>query len=112
LGENTSANPQELLMAALNACITVGYVAGAAVNGIALSRLEIETTGRLDLRGFLGLDPKIKPGYESLQYVVRIAGNGTAEQFKEIHENVMKTSPNYFNLSQPVKLDAKLEIES
>ena len=66
LGENTSANPQELLMAALNACITVGYVPGAAVNGITLSKLEIETTGRLDLRGFLGLDPKIKPGYESL----------------------------------------------
>src|SRR5918998_1741633 len=112
LGENTSTNPQELLMAALNACITVGYVAGAAVNGIILSRLEIETTGRLDLRGFLGLHPKIKPGYESLQYVVRIAGNGTPEQFKEIHENVMKTSPNYFNLSQPVKLNAKLEVEN
>jgi hypothetical protein len=44
--------------------------------------------------------------------VVRIAGNGTPEQFKEIHDNVMKTSPNYFNLSQPVKLDAKLEIEN
>jgi uncharacterized OsmC-like protein len=112
LGENTSANPQELLMAALNACITVGYVAGAAVNGISLSRLEIETTGRLDLRGFLGLDPKIKPGYESLQYVVRIAGNGTPEQFKEIHENVIKTSPNYFNVSQPVPIDAKLQVEN
>jgi uncharacterized OsmC-like protein len=112
LGENTSANPQELLMAALNACITVGYVAGAAVNGITLSRLEIETTGRLDLRGFLGLDSKIKPGYETLQYVVRIAGNGTPQQFEQIHENVMKTSPNYFNLSQPVKLDAKLEVEN
>ena len=112
LGENTSANPQELLMAALNACITVGYVAGAAVNGITLSRLEIETTGRLDLRGFLGLDSKIKPGYETLQYVVRIAGNGTPQQFKQIHENVMKTSPNYFNLSHPVKLDAKLEVEN
>ncbi|MEX0804370.1 MAG: OsmC family protein [Candidatus Binatia bacterium] len=112
LGENTSANPQELLMAALNACITVGYVAGAAVNGITLSKLEIETTGRLDLRGFLGLDANIKPGYESIQYVVRIAGNATPEQFKEIHENVIKTSPNYFNVSQPVRIDAKLQVES
>jgi len=111
LGENTSPNPQELLMAALNACISVGYVAGAAVNGITLSKLEIETTGRLDLRGFLGLDPNIKPGYESLQYVVRIAGNGRPEQFNEIHENVMKTSPNYFNLSEPVKLEGKLELD-
>src|SRR5688500_853731 len=112
LGENTSANPQELLMAALNACITVGYVAGAAVNGITLTKLEIETTGQLDLRGFLGIDPRVKAGYESLQYVVHIAGNGTPEQFREIHENVIKTSPNYFNVSQPVRLDAKLEVES
>src|SRR5512134_3112234 len=100
LGENTAANPQELLMAALNACISVGYVAGAAVNGITLSKLEIETVGQLDLRGFLGIDPDVKPGYESIQYVVRIAGNGTAEQFRAIHENVIKTSPNYFNVSR------------
>ncbi len=111
LGENSAANPQELLMAGLNACICVGYVAGAAVHGITLSKLEIETNGQLDLRGFLGIDPSIKPGYESLQYVVRIAGNGTPEQFREIHENVMKTSPNYFNLSRPVRLDAKLQVE-
>jgi uncharacterized OsmC-like protein len=112
LGENTAANPQELLMAALNACITVGYVAGAAMNGITLSKLEIETTGQLDLRGFLGIDPNIKPGYESLKYVVRIAGNGTPEQFRQIHENVIKTSPNYFNVSQPIRLDAQLKVES
>jgi uncharacterized OsmC-like protein len=112
LGENTSPNPQELLMAALNACITVGYVAGAAVNGITLSKLEIETVGQLDLRGFLGIDPAVKPGYESIQYVVRIAGNGTPEQFREIHENVIKTSPNYFNVSRPVRLEAALKVES
>jgi uncharacterized OsmC-like protein len=111
LGENTAANPQELLMAALNACISVGYVAGAAVNGITLSKLEIETTGQLDLRGFLGLDPNIKPGYESIQYTVRISGNGTAEQFRQIHEDVMRTSPNYLNVSQPVRLDGQLVVE-
>jgi uncharacterized OsmC-like protein len=112
LGENTSPNPQELLMAALNACITVGYVAGAAVNGITLSKLEIETTGQLDLRGFLGIDPNVKPGYESIQYVGHIAGNGTPEQFREIHENVIKTSPNYFNVSRPIRLDAALKVEN
>jgi uncharacterized OsmC-like protein len=112
LGENTAANPQELLMAALNACITVGYVAGAAVKGITLSKLEIETSGELDLRGFLGVEPNVKPGYESIQYVVRIKGNGTPEQLREIHENVMKTSPNFFNLSRPVRLDPELQVES
>jgi uncharacterized OsmC-like protein len=112
LGENTAPNPQEYLMTALNACIMVGYVAGAAVNGITLSKVEIETSGQLDLRGFLGLDANVKPGYESIQYVVRIKGNGTQEKFKEIHENVMKTSPNYFNVSQPVRLDGQLVVET
>jgi hypothetical protein len=55
-----------------------------------LSKVEIETSGQLDLRGFLGIDPNVKPGYDSIQYVVRIKGNGTAEQFQQIHQNVMK----------------------
>lgn len=111
LGRNAAPNPQELLMAALNACITVGYVAGAAARGITLDKLEIETAGALDLRGFLGIDASVRPGYEAIRYVVHIKGNGTPEQFQEIHETVIKTSPNYFNITQPVRLDARLTIE-
>ena len=111
LGRNTAPNPQELLMAALNACITVGYVAGAAVRGIDLDKVEVETSGELDLRGFLGIDPAVKPGYDTLRYVVRIRGNGTPEQFQEIHESVVKTSPNYFNISRPVTVAARLVVE-
>jgi uncharacterized OsmC-like protein len=111
LGRNTAPNPQELLMTALNACITVGYVAGASMKGIALEKVEIETSGALDLRGFLGIDPSVLPGYDAIQYVVRIKGDGTPEQFQEIHETVARTSPNYFNLSRPVRLDARLEVE-
>jgi uncharacterized OsmC-like protein len=111
LGENTAPNPQEMLMAALNACVMVGYVAGAAVRGIRLDKVEIETTGELDLRGFLGIADDVVPGYESIQYTVRIKGDGTAEQFREIHDTVIKTSPNYFNISKPVRIDADLVVE-
>jgi uncharacterized OsmC-like protein len=45
-GSNRFANPQEHLLAALNACMTVGYVAQCAVRGITLEKLEIETDGR------------------------------------------------------------------
>ena len=110
LGRNTAPNPQELLMSAVNACMTVGYVAGAALRGITLDRLEIETTGELDLRGFLGLDDGVPPGYEAIDYVVRVAGNGTPEQFEEIHRTVIKTSPNYFNLARPIRLNGKLSL--
>ena len=110
LGENTAPNPQEYLMTALNACVMVGYVAGAAIRGIRLESLELVTEGALDLRGFLGIDPAVKPGYDRIRYTVRIKGNGTAEQFREIHETVLKTSPNYFNVTQPVAIDADLVV--
>lgn len=110
-GNDTQPNPQEYLLAALNACMTVGYVAGATLMGIELESLEIDTTGDIDLRGFLGVDPSVKPGYESLNYSVRIKGNGTPEQFEQLHQIVMKTSPNRFNLSQPVRLNAKLIVK-
>jgi len=110
-GSNRFANPQEYLIAALNACMTVGYVAQCAVHRITLESLVIETEGEIDLRGFLGIDPTVANGYESLRYKVRIKGDGTKEQFAKIHDAVMATSPNFYNLSQPVALKPTLVVE-
>ena len=110
LGTDSAPNPQELLMAAFNACIMVGYVAGAATKGVRLDSVEIRTRGTLDLRGFLGLSDQVAPGYEAIDYDVRIRGDGTAEQFEEIHQTVMKTSPNYFNFSRPIRMNGSLHI--
>ena len=109
-GSNQFANPQEHLLAALNACMMVGYVAQCAVHGITLESVEIETDGEIDLRGFLGIDPTVRPGYENLNYVVRIKGSGTKEQFAEIHKAVMATSPNFYNVSRPVTLEPTLVV--
>ncbi len=110
-GTNQFANPQEHLMAALNACMIVGYSAACAHEGIELEELRIETEGDIDLRGFLGIDPTVKPGYDQLRYTVHIKGNGTPEQFEKIHRTVMATSPNYFNISTAIPLKARLVVK-
>lgn len=110
LGSDTAPNPQELLIAAVNACMLVGYVAGAAVEGIELESVSIVTSGELDLRGFLDLEEGVPAGCESLDYTVQIRGDGTAEQFEAIHAHVQKTSPNYFHLTRAVAMNAKLEV--
>ena len=110
-GSDRFANPQEHLIAALNACMMVGYVAQCAVRGIALESLAIETDGEIDLRGFLGLDPSVPPGYENLSYTVRVKGDGTKQQFAEVHNAVMATSPNFYNMSRPVALKPTLVVE-
>ena len=89
----------------------VGYVAQCAVRGITLKRLEIETDGEIDLRGFLGIDPAVPPGYERLSYKVRVKGSGTKEEFAEVHKAVMATSPNFYNVSRPVALEPILVVE-
>jgi hypothetical protein len=90
--------------------MTVGYVAQCAVRGITLESLAIETDGALDLRGFLGI-AAVPPGYKELSYTVRIKGSGTKEQFAEIHNAVMATSPNFYNLSHAVALKPALIVE-
>ncbi|WP_017326923.1 OsmC family protein [Synechococcus sp. PCC 7336] len=110
-GTNQFPNPQEYLMGALNACMMVGYVAACALNGIQLEKLEIETEGDIDLRGFLAIDPNVIPGYDTISYTVRIQGDGTPEQFADIHRFVQKTSPNFYNIANAIQLNSKLVVE-
>src|SRR4051812_1417151 len=75
VGGNTAPNPQEVLLTSLNSCMLVGYVAGATLHGVTLESLSIESEGQLDMRGFLGLDANVKPGYDEIRYTVRIKGD-------------------------------------
>ena len=106
-GDDKSANPQEYLLGALNACMIIGYATGAAVRGITLTKLEIESTGELDMRGLLGIDES-NPGYEKVRSVVRIDGDGTPEQYREIHETVLRTSPAFCSVVKPIHVDSEL----
>ena len=108
LGTDSAPNPQELLMSAVNACMTVGYVAQAAVRGIRLTTCRIEMEGQLDLRGFLGLDTDVPNGYRQLDYVVTLEGDGTRAQYEEIHEAVKATSPNFYNINKTIAMNGRL----
>ncbi|MEX0141417.1 OsmC family protein [Massilia sp. LMS1-1-1.1] len=103
-------NPQELLMAALNACLSVGYAANAAAMGITVHSLEIETDGKLDLRGFLGLDENVNPGYDEVSYVVRLRTDASRERVEALHQAVTKTSVNLANFSKAIRMLPTLEV--
>ena len=105
LGTNQAPNPQELLM---TACMMVGYVAQASLRAITLTACRIETDGQIDLRGFLGLDDAVPPGYRRLNYTVTLEGDGSRDQYEAIHQAVMATSPNYFNLAKPIEMCGRL----
>jgi len=110
-GANAYANPQEYLLAAMNACMIVGYTALCALQGIALEKLEITTEGDIDLRGFFGLDPAVPAGYRELKSQVVIKGDGSEEQFQKIHQMVLATSPNFFNITRAIRVMPELTVE-
>ncbi len=109
-GGNTAPNPQELLLAALNACMLVGYACQAALAGLRIHRLELEAEADLDLRGFLGV-PGVTPGCSVVRQTVEVEAEGSAEQWAQIHAAVQATSPNYWNVTQPVKVVTTLKFE-
>ena len=109
-GTNQHPNPQEVLLSAINACMMVGYSAVAALMGIRLTRLEVELSGDIDLRGFLGIDARVTPGYERLKQTVRIAAEAPREALERLHAVVKATSPNYFNITHAVPTASELVI--
>ncbi|MCC6909725.1 MAG: OsmC family protein [Phycisphaerales bacterium] len=110
-GQDQYANPQEYLLGAMNACMLNTFVAVCSLQGVELESLSFESEGQLDLRGFLGIDTSVKPGYGEIRYTIRVKGNGTPEQFRKAHEAMIATSPNYFNLANGIPLRANLIIE-
>jgi multidrug efflux pump len=58
-----------------------GFTSGDAI--AEMEREALETEGRLDLRGFLGIDPSVPAGYETIRYRVRVRGDATRAQFEE-----------------------------
>lgn len=107
-GEDLAANPQELLLAALNACMTVGFVANAAARGIRLDSLQIRSRGQLDLRGFLALEETVNPAYDRVQVEVHLRSDAEPAALDALHAHVLKTSPNFNNLARPITLKATL----
>jgi len=75
LGHNLAANAGEYLLQALAACLTGTIVYHAAARGIALDGLECAIEGEVDLRGFLGLDAAVRPGFGDIRATVTARGD-------------------------------------
>jgi uncharacterized OsmC-like protein len=109
-GTNGAPNPQDLLLAALNACMIVGFVVAATARGVRIDALEIQSALDFDLRGAFGIDPSVAPGATRIRYTIHVTGDATVEQFEEIHREMSATSPNRFHLTSPMVLESRLVV--
>ncbi|MBX2968514.1 MAG: OsmC family protein [Cyclobacteriaceae bacterium] len=91
LGNNEGANPVEYILHGLAGCMTTTMVLHAAANGIELKSVESTLEGDLDVQGFLGLNDKVRNGYQQIRVKFAIEGDITEEQRKKLEDFVTKS---------------------
>jgi OsmC-like protein len=68
-------------------------VTHANKRGVDFRSLRIETRGDYDLSGYLGIDPKVPPGYLNITYSVEVDTDADPAVLEEIRAAAEKGSP-------------------
>jgi uncharacterized OsmC-like protein len=109
LGEDKGPNPVEYLLTGLSGCLTSALIYHAAARGIKIKGLQSRVEGDLDLRGFLGLSPDVKVGYENIRVYFKIDADVSQEQKQELIEMAQKYSPVFNTVLNPTTVSVTLE---
>ncbi len=109
LGGNAGANAVEAVLHALASCLAVGFIYNAAAQGIHVESLSFDLEGDLDLRAFLGLSEKVRPGYEGIRLTYRVKSDAPREKIVELCNYVQKTSPVLDIIRNPVPVTVSLK---
>ncbi|HPD16937.1 MAG TPA: OsmC family protein [Planctomycetota bacterium] len=105
LGTDEGANPVEYLLHALASCLTTSLVYHAAVRGIHIEEVESTLEGDLDIRGFMGLAPDVRKGYQNITVTFRVKSDAPAAKLREL----ANFSPVFDVVSHGTKVDLKIE---
>jgi uncharacterized OsmC-like protein len=109
LGQNAGPNAVEMILASMASCLAVGFIYNASAQGVKIDRLDFAVEGDLDLRGFLGLSPLVRAGYQSIRLSYRVKSDAPREKLEEICSYVQKTSPVLDCIRNPVPVTIELE---
>ncbi len=71
-GANDAPNPGVLGRAAVGSCLAIGYAMWAARLGVPIDSLEVTVEADYDVRGELGVDEEVPPGYLAMRYLVTV----------------------------------------
>src|SRR5579885_166355 len=92
-GGDAGPNPVELVLAALGACQEITYRLFAEALGIRLDHVSVKVEGRLDLRGFLGVEDGVRPGFRDIRATVEIDSPASVEEIERLKAAVDRHCP-------------------
>lgn len=109
-GADSGANPVEHLLAALGSCQVITYQVWAEKLGITVEGIELDLTGEIDLRGFLGTADGVRPGFEGIEVHTTLTGPEPVERYQELVDIVERHCPVLDNLQNTVPVRAEVSI--
>jgi len=102
LGGNEGANPVEYLLHALAGCVTTTFVLHAAARGIEIRELSTELDGDIDLRGLLGLDDEMNPGYQQIRVRMHVKADCSDDELDDLLAYSKARSPVCNTVCRPI----------
>ncbi len=109
LSQDEGPNPVEYLLTALTSCVTSALIYHAAAKGIEVRGVESRVEGDIDLRGFLGISPDVKVGYQNIRMFFKIDADISDEEKEELVQMGQKFSPVFNSVTQGTKVTCSLE---
>ncbi|MGG5819961.1 OsmC family protein [Falsiroseomonas sp. HW251] len=83
-GTDEGPTPVEWVLHALAACLTAGIANIAAARGVTLTKADAKVVGDIDLQGVLGLNEKVRNGFQAIRVSFEVAGDAPAAKLEEI----------------------------
>ncbi|WP_440937778.1 OsmC family protein [Candidatus Pelagibacter sp.] len=105
-GKDEGPSPVELILAALGSCQEITYKAFATALGIKLKSVSVKLEAKLDLKGFLAIDDKTRPGFQNIEGIVKIDSDAPKDQLDKLIDVVNAHCPvlDILQNKVPVKL--------
>lgn len=92
-GSDQAIDPLEYLLVGLAASIATSLVLHAAMRGIHIDAMDTLVEGDVDLRGCLGLDPDIRPGFDEIHVCVRLDAQVNDSELDKLAAIAERLSP-------------------
>ncbi len=107
-GADVAANPVQYALASLGSCQAITYQFWAEQLGIGFDALSVRVEGDLDIRGFLGFDDSVRPGFSAVRVEVAVTGPESPERYQELAAAVDQHCPVLDLFANPVPVTRTL----
>jgi uncharacterized OsmC-like protein len=106
--DDEGATPMELVLAALAGCLTAGVASVATMRGVRLRSVVATLTAEHDLRGTLGIDPEVRPGFDRVRVRYEIDADASRSDVEAILAQSQKRSAVFDVLTNPTTVVVEL----